>query len=345
MDILDLKEQQRSTDHARQAAQRVDMAEIPVIDVSGVLPGASPAAQQRVADQVAEACARIGFFYAVGHGVPAATIDGVFAASKLFFDQPHEQRMRIKLDRRHRGYLPLYDTTIPNYKPNRLHAFEMALDLPESDPDVAAGKPLHAPNQWPDLPGFRAPVERYYAETTGFGFHLLRAFALALGMPADHFQKLYVGKPLASMRLLHYPPTAPEAEEEEYGVAPHSDYGIVTILNQDETGGLELLTRDGRWIAAPYVPGSFVINIGDLMAIWTNDRFTSMQHRVVNRSGHGRFSIPIFYNPNFDTRIECLPTCQSAANPPKYEPQVMGEYLLRNFNKVWAYRQKMAGKG
>jgi isopenicillin N synthase-like dioxygenase len=338
MDILDLKEQQRGAATARQPAKTVDADAIPTIDVSGVLPGAAPAALARVADQIGAACETIGFFYAVNHGVPQSTADGAFAAARRFFDQPLETRLKIKLNDRHRGYLPLYNTTIPNYKANRLEAFELADELAPDDPDVVAGKPLHASNVWPELPGFRPAVERYYAETCGFGFHLLKAFAVALGMPADFFQNLYRTKPLASMRLLHYP--AVPAGDDEFGAAPHSDYGIITILRQDDVGGLELYTRSGQWIAAPFVPSSFVINIGDLMALWTNDRFTSMQHRVVNRSGRSRFSIPIFYNPTYDTEVRCLPTCQSPDAPAKYAPKVMGDYLMSNFDKVWAYRNK-----
>jgi isopenicillin N synthase-like dioxygenase len=338
MDMLDLKERQRTAEAARQTARAVNVGEIPVIDVSGVLPGAPPEALAKVAAEVAEACERIGFFYAVNHGVPQATIDGCFQAAEAFFAAPAEERLNIRLNDRHRGYMPLYHTGIPKYKKNRVHSFEMALDLPPEDPDVAAAKPLHATNVWPDLPGFRAPVETYYREACGFGFQLLRAFAVALGMPEDHFQRLYQPKPLASMRLLHYPPTP--AGEEEYGAAPHSDYGILTILMQDAVGGLELYTRQGEWISAPVVPGAFVINIGDLMALWTNDRFTSMQHRVVNRAGRDRYSIPIFYNPGFDTEIRCLPTCQSPENPAKYEPTVMGGYLISNFKKVWESYQK-----
>ncbi len=340
MDIQDLKAQQRSASTARTAAARIGAHEVPTIDVSGVLPGASAASLRRVADQIAEACETIGFFYAVNHGVPESTVEGAFAAARGFFDRPLEERLAIKLVK-HRGYMPLYDTTIPNYRANRHESFEMADELPPDDPDVVAGKPLHAPNVWPALPGFRPAVEAYYGAARGFGFHLLRGFAVALGMKEDFFQALYRTRPLASMRLLHYP--ALEADADEFGLAPHSDYGIITILRQDDAGGLELYTRGGTWIAAPVVPNAFVINIGDLMALWTNDRFTSMQHRVVNRSGRSRFSIPLFYNPSYDTVVRCLPTCQSPDAPAKYAPEVMGDYLMSNFDKVWEYR-KAAGQ-
>ncbi len=337
MEIIDIKEQQRGAATAKTQARPAGLNEIPVIDVSGVLPGASAAQLEQVASEIAEACERIGFFYAVNHGIPQQVIDQSFTAAKTFFSLPLEQRMAIRLNQSHRGYMPLYDTTIPGYKANRVHSFELAHDLPPDDPDVMAGKPLHATNVWPaSMPDFRETVERYYLACCGFGFELLKAFARSLDLPADFFQQYYLNKPLASMRLLHYPPAI---EAGEYGIAPHSDYGIITMLCQGETNGLELFTRDGEWIAATYVPGALVINIGDLMALWTNDRFTSMQHRVVTRAGEERYSIPVFYNPAFDTQIECLPSCASADNPAKYEKEVMGDYLIANFGRVWEVRK------
>ena len=323
------------------AARIVSESEIPIVDVSGIHPGASPAALRRVADEIAAACETIGFFYAANHGVAKRTITDCFSAMEEFFAQPESERLKIKVNKYHRGYMPMRETTIPGNLPDYKDSFDIALDLPLDDPDVKAGKPLHGPNQWPQLAGFRAPVERYYEEVCGFGFELLKAFAVALDLPPDHFQKLYAVRPLASMRLIHYPPVTHVIPEGEFGAAAHTDYGILTILAQDDIGGLELLTRRGEWIAAPCVENAFIINIGDLMAIWTNDRFKSMPHRVVNRAPKHRYSIPIFYNPHYDTVAQCLPSCQSPENPPKYEPKVLGDYLLAKFDKNYAYRRAM----
>lgn len=321
-------------------ARKVQIDEIPIIDVGGIADDASPTALKRVGEQLAEACERIGFFYAVGHGVPSSTVTRCFDAAEQFFAAPADTRMSVKVNPYHRGYMPMYETTIPGNKADRKDSFDLALDLPMSDPDVIAGKPLHGPNQWPALPGFRDDVERYYTQVSGFGFRLLKAFASALDLPVDYFQRLYTHKSLVSMRLIHYPPMTGPMPEGEFGAAAHTDYGIITLLAQDDTGGLELHTRQGEWIAAPCVPNSFVINIGDLMAIWTNDRFKSMPHRVMNRSNHDRYSIPMFYNPHYDTVAACLPSCQSPGNPPKYEPKVLGDYLVAKFDKNYAYRQK-----
>jgi isopenicillin N synthase-like dioxygenase len=323
------------------APRLAGLDEVPIIDAGPLLAGTA-AGLSLVGAQIREACERIGFFYVVNHGVPQATIDGAFAAARQFFGQPIEDRLRVRVNPWHRGYMPPKETTLPGFKPNLLDSFDLAMDLAPDDPDVLAGKPLHGVNQWPDsLPGFRAAVERYYAEVPAFGFQLLRGFAAALDLPEATFQDIYRQRPLVSMRLLHYPPVE-QVTEGEYGSATHTDYGIITILMQDDVGGLELRTRSGEWISAPTVPGAFIINIADLMAIWTNDRFVSMPHRVLNRSRRARFSIPIFYNPNYDTVVSCLPSCQSADNPPRHAPQVLGDYLVGKFNKAYAYRRAAA---
>ncbi len=231
--------------------------------------------------------------------------------------------------------MPLGDTTVPGYAANLHHSFEMALDLPAQDPDVLAGKPLHASNVWPELAGFRDAVEACYDAGCRFGFHLLRAMASSLDLPDSYFQALYRDKPLASMRLLHSPPSpAPVDAQDDFGIAPHSDYGILTLLLQDETGGLELLTRGGEWIQAPHVPGAYVVNIGDLMGIWTNDRYTSTIHRVVSPGDRHRYSIPFFVNPDDDALVECLPTCVDDAHPCRYPATVAGPYLERRIRGV-----------
>jgi len=321
--------------------RQASLGEIPIIDVAPMLTGA-PDGLRKVGDRIREACERIGFFYVVNHGVPQATMDGCFGAAQQFFERPVAERLSVKVNPYHRGYMPMKETTIPGYAPNLSDSFDLGMDLGPQDPDVLAGKPLHGVNQWPDLPGFRNAVETYYAQVSSFGFQLLRGFAAALDLPPDTFQAFYANRPLVSMRLIHYPPVG-QLGEGEFGAATHTDYGIITILAQDDVGGLELATRQGEWLSAPVVPGAFIINIGDLMAIWTNDRFKSMPHRVVNRSQRHRFSIPIFYNPNYDTEVMCLPSCQSAENPPRHPPQVLGDYLVSKFSRAYAYRQAKAG--
>lgn len=313
---------------------------IPLVDIAPLVAG-SEASSRAVAEAFAEACETIGFFYVVNHGVAQTIVDDAFAAAERFFALPLEQRMAIQINRWNRGYMKMREVTIPGYAPDVKESFDLGVDLAPDAPEVLAGKPLHGSNQWPAMAGFRAPVERYFAAALDLARHLLKGFAIALDLDPDAFIALHE-PPLASMRLLHYPPNAAYAVS-EHGCGPHTDYGALTILAQDSVGGLEVRRRDGAWIAAPSIPGSFVINIGDMMASWTNDRFTSNPHRVFNRSTSERFSIPLFVSPAYDTLVECFPSCQSADNPPKYPPVKSGEYLLRKFDSTYAFRKKAGG--
>jgi len=225
------------------------------------------------------------------------------------------------------------------YAPDLKESYEFALDLPLTDPDVAAGRPLHGPNRWPaQAPWLRAPAEAYFAHTMQVGQRLLRLFALALDQREDFFLQ-WCSKPMVQSRLFHYPPQTP-ATGDALGVAPHSDYGMVTILAQDPIGGLELQRRDGEWVAAPYIEGTFVVNLGDMFRVWTNDLFVSNLHRVVNRTGRERYSIPTFFNLDYDAPVACLPNCQSADNPPRHAPMKSGDYLVKRFSEVQKYKAR-----
>jgi isopenicillin N synthase-like dioxygenase len=140
------------------------------------------------------------------------------------------------------------------------------------------------------------------------------------------------------MRLFHYPPQPPITDDRTFGVAPHTDYGMITLLSQDPIGGLELRKRDGEWIGAPFIPGTLVVNLGDLFQRWTNDTYRSNPHRVINRSGKERYSIPTFFNLDYDAQVACVPTCQSPDNPPKHAPIRAGDYLVGRFRDVQKYR-------
>ena len=296
--------------------------EIPVVDMRML---SSDGPDKAIAAAVlAEACERIGFFYAVSHPVPDTVIKDAFAYSKLFFDLPDDAKQALAVDDCQRGYRQSGTITLPGNPPDKKEVFEFGVDLPLDHPHVRAGKPMHGPNQWPVLPGFRAAMEAYCDAVTALGHMLLPGFALGLGLAEDYFAPLH-RDPAILWRLMRYPPTPREAGQ--FGTAPHTDFGTLTLLMQDDQGGLELRTRSGEWIEAPYIPGSFVVNIGDLMAFWTNDRFTSTAHRVTNRSEAERYSIPMFFNPDFDTVVECLPACATDENPPRYEPIHYGTYV------------------
>lgn len=321
--------------------RRIDFREVPLVDLGPLLDGSDPG---RVAKEVAAACEGVGFLYVTGHGVPQHLVEAAFAQARALFDLPLEvkQRWHIRQSAAHRGYVPLFEeNTDPGATADRKEAFDLGIDLPADDPDVLAGKPLHGPNLWPDptlLPGFRPAIEAYDAEMRRLAGTLLRAFALGLGLPEQWFADK-TDRPLAQLRLTHYPPQADRLERRELGCGAHTDYGCLTVLAQDEVGGLQLLNAADEWIDAPAVPGTFVVNLGDQMARWSNDRFRATRHRVINLSGRARYSLPYFFDPNYDTWVEALPSCLAPGETPRHAPVLAGEWLARRLTATFDYRQ------
>ena len=313
--------------------------EIPIIDVSGLF-AAAAAPRLACGREIGRACRDVGFFYVVNHGVAQQSIDEVFAVARRFFALPEAEKMAIALARSPfmRGYFPLEGEILdPALGGDWKEGFDMALDLPLDDPDVVARKPLHGPNQWPSRPPeFRRIVQRYFDELIGLGRTLSRGFALALDLEEDFFTQR-MRRPTAILRLLRYPPNprAAAMAKTQPGCGAHSDYGYLTILAQDEVGGLQVQNRAGRWIDAKPVPGAYVCNIGDMMAQWTNDRFAATQHRVVSSPDRERYSIPFFFHPDFDTEVACLPSCQSGDNLPRYAPTTTGAHILQRLQAAY----------
>jgi isopenicillin N synthase-like dioxygenase len=307
---------------------------IPVIGI-GALREGTLAAQAAVAEELGAACREIGFFYVAEHGVPEAKIEAVRQAARDFFALPPAALHAIEATREHyRGYLPMGARAYAG-RPDLVHAFKMQIELPPDDPDLLAGKPLHQPNKWPaGLPGFRETLLDYYAEMDTLSHAIMRGFALALGQEAEFFRPFF-RKPLTQLSLLHYPPQPPDAPEDQFGIRPHTDTSAFTILGTDPVGGLQVRPLGQDWIAAPHIPGTYLINIGDMMARWTNDEFTSTPHRVINATGRERISVPFFANPDYDAVVTCLPQCQGPGRPAKYPPQHVGEFILGRFTAGW----------
>ncbi len=324
---------------------RIPFEEIPVIDVAGLV-RRDPAAEVAAALAIGDACRDIGFFYVTDHGIPQPLIDAVFAEAARFFALPLDRKLAIHIrdSPNHRGYFPLQEElTDPALDGDLKEGFDMALELPADDPDVLAGKSLHGPNNWPaDLPGFRDTLTQYYDVMVGLGRTLCRAYAISLDLSPDFFvDKL--SQPVAQLRLLRYPPQTGPVTPRQLGAAAHSDYGCVTMLAQDTVGGLQVRNGAGQWIEAPPMPGTFVCNIGDMMGRWTNDRFSATRHRVINRSGRERYSVPFFFDPNFDVEVRCLDSCHGPDDPPRYPPIKCGDYLVSRFNDTFAYRRGETG--
>jgi isopenicillin N synthase-like dioxygenase len=319
---------------------QTDFTSIPVIDVAPLY-GEDLEAAQRVAAQIRRASVEVGFFYVSGHRVSRELMRSTLKAAKSFFAKPEAAKRAIQVNGAHRGYVPFAQSKLGRtYEPDLKESFNFAYPFEPEDPEVQAGTPLIGVNQWPvGEDSWREVVEDYYAAVFDLGQRVLEGFALALGAPRDFFRDMY-RRPLVRARLLHYPPQPAGAAENQFGAAPHTDWGNMTILWQDDVGGLQVKNRAGQWIDAPYIEGTFVINIGDMLERWSNDLFVSTPHRVVNASGRERYSIPVFYDPDFDTVVECLPNCSSAENPPKYPKTVAGEYITAKYDGAYAYRKK-----
>ena len=304
-------------------------AEIPVIDI-----GRSFSADMRdraaVAREIRAACIGIGFFYVRGHRVPREIIDSVFAAGREFFARPMEEKLRCSTQHSPalNGFEPpgaqALDVDSP---PDLKEGFRIGIERGPDHPLVRANTPRHGANNWPTgSDAFRRASEAYLTALLGLGGRLMGLIALSLDLPEDFFERFY-REPNASLRLLHYPPHPAAALANQLGCGAHTDWGAITMLAQDDCGGLEVQTAGGDWVIAEPIDDTFVVNLGDMMARWTNDLYRSTAHRVLNnRSGRDRYSAALFFDPDFHARIECLPGCHSAAAPPRYPVCTAGEH-------------------
>jgi isopenicillin N synthase-like dioxygenase len=310
---------------------------LPLIDVSP-LRGGDAEAREAVGRQLRDACEQRGFFYITGHGVDPALVADVFAQSERLFELPDAEKRAFDKSRSrcNRGYEPLRNQTLQTGAPPDLkEGFYMGVDLPEDDPRVRAGRFNHGPNVWPDgLPGFRPTMERYFEAMLELGSLLMRGLALSLRLPEDHFDAILRGT-MATLRLLHYPPQPPQPLPGERGCGEHTDFGSLTLLMQDGVGGLQVLDAAGGWIDAPPVPGTYVVNIGDLIARWTNRRYHSTLHRVLNSSGRERYSVPFFLSGAPDYVIECLPGCLSPGEAPVFPPVTVEQHVAECFRRTY----------
>lgn len=321
-----------------QPALRTVDSSLPVIDIAG-LRSNRLSDRQKVADNIRAACLENGFFYIAGHGIPAALIEGVLDQTRRFFHLPLIEKHAVSRDLSfcRRGYEPmggqiLEQGTLPDHK----EAFDLGIELPCDDPRVIARKPDHGPNLWPGgLPKFRPTLEAYFSAVMELSRTLLESLALSLRLPESYFHDL-CDDPVVILRLLHYPPQPPTSTPEQKGAGAHSDWGAITLLLQDDLGGLQVLADDGRWIDVPPVPGCYIVNLGDLMARWTNDLYRSTVHRVINRSGKDRYSVPFFLDGNPDYQVRCLPNCCSPDSPPKYAPTTVAAHTAEKYRLAFA---------
>jgi isopenicillin N synthase-like dioxygenase len=255
-------------------------------------------AQGAVARRLGEACRESGFFYVVGHGVDQVLQVRLRDLSREFFAQDAETKLGVRMalgGRAWRGYFRVGDE-LTSGKPDQKEGLYFGAELPPDDPRVLSGTPLHGPNLFPTKPeGLREAVLQYMSAMTCLGRRLMAGLALSLDLEESYFADRGMGDPLTLFRIFNYPPPA---DPSHWGVGEHTDYGMLTILQQDDAGGLEVKSRS-RWVPAPPLEGSFVCNIGDMLDRMTGGLYRSTPHRVRNLAGHDRLSFPFFFDPNF----------------------------------------------
>ena len=321
------------------ARSKNSFTEIPVIDIAPIRTGDGV---EKVARAMCEASTSVGFFYISGHGVPQASIDKTLHAAREFFAHSPEHKNEVAVNALHRGYLGVGGARMESATRSDLkESFVYGREVGPDDPEARSGDRLTGPNQWPsDVPDFETAVYGLFEEMNRCARDVLSALAVGLELPVDFFGS-YFTKPMARGSIIHYPPQPADLGEEQFGVGPHTDYGFLTLLWQDSVGGLEVLNRDGDWVMAPPIPGTFVVNVGDLLARWSNERFSSTQHRVVNRTGQERYSIPLFFDPNFDTVIDPRDANLPAGAEPLHQPVLAGHHVLARFNDAFRYRSSV----
>jgi isopenicillin N synthase-like dioxygenase len=309
-----------------------DFDSVPVIDFGGML-SSDPAEKAKVAAALRDACANVGFFYIKNHGIPQTLVDSMFAQAERFFAIPSEDKKAIHVKQSPSlvGYVGMEEENAdPAVSKGDIHE---GFDFIAEDVDTAfgfmEGDFRKTGNQWPaNLPGFREVMTEYSVAVRLLVRRMFSAFALGLDLPEDYFAPMS-DKPMALTRMMYYPSQSGPLDLSRMGVGAHTDHECFTILAQDSVPALQVRNRRGQWIDAPPIRGAFVVNIGDLMARWTNGAFASTFHRVYNASGRARYSIPTFVGANADTVIRVLPSCVSDDNPAKYEPIVAGEYVTQ----------------
>lgn len=305
---------------------------VPIVDIAD-LSSTDPARRKQVAAEIGRAAAEVGFFYIRGADIAEALFDDLLAATKTFFAQPYEEKMRsyIGLSRCHRGYVPHGEEGLSGDVPDLKEAFDTALDLPADDADYLAGNPMLGPNMWPDIPGFAEAITAYYQALLAVGDQLLWAFAVALGEDPDTFAR-YATKTPSQLRLVHYPYN-PDAQD-VLGIGAHTDYECFTLL-KPTAPGLEVMNGAGEWIDVPPIDGTFVINIGDMLELWTNGAFIATSHRV-RKVKEERYSFPLFFNVDYHTEVKPLPQFASREGRPRPTLKA-GEHLFAQTVQTFAY--------
>ncbi|KAF3914348.1 hypothetical protein AA313_de0207519 [Arthrobotrys entomopaga] len=312
-----------------------DFSSIPILDLSLAF-SSDLADRKKCAEQLFDACTRVGFFYIKNHNVPEQVISDCFGCAREFFDLELDQKMKIyiKDSDNYKGYTPLLgENTDPAGRGDLHEGFDIGYEYASSE----TGNQMKGINRWPEaLPSIKAPVTSYFEHMVVLGKKLFQLFALSLDLDETYFDSMVSGKG-GIMRLLHYPPQKEDnVDMKQLGIGAHSDYECFTVLAQQEgIEALQVLNSSGEWVSAVPLKGTFVVNVGDSMARWTNDLYLSTIHRAINRTGVRRYSVPFFFGVDYETTIEVLESCTSESRPPKYKPINAGDYIKQRLNETY----------
>ncbi|KAK7224326.1 hypothetical protein V2G26_012329 [Clonostachys chloroleuca] len=329
---------------------------IPIIDFSGFY-SEDPVLKQKVVDQVRESCLYNGFFQITGHSIPLAKQKKVMDCAKKFFDLSLEEKQQVSKDNNtwNRGYEMLRSQMLEEgTQPELKEGFYIGEDIDKSHPYFINKKLNSGPNQWPEalgdgLEGFKDGTMGYYHAALQLASDLMRVLALSLDLEETYFSEYMTGA-VSTMRLLHYPSQPKDADEKlTRGIGAHTDFGGITMLMQDTVDGLQVWDqKSSTWIDVAPTEGALVINLGNLMSRWTNEKYKSNVHRVINKSGKERYSIPIFVSGQPDYMIDCIPTCKKADEQAKFEPatveQIVSAAYAESYGRAQLYKQLAAKK-
>jgi isopenicillin N synthase-like dioxygenase len=319
---------------------------IPIIDLGPYLAG-EPGALQEAGRQLRHALTEIGFYFIVNHGIPRARTGEAFRQAARFHALPLDEKMKIRIDKHNVGYLPMKGDTLRTSvvqtvtRPNLNEAFFLARDLAADHPDVVANKRFRSANRWPaNLPGFRESVIGYCDALEALVKRLIRLYAVALDLPAVWFDAAFEDFQY-KLRMTHYPPQETTADD-DFGIAPHTDTSFLTVLAPNEVPGLSIRTPSGQWIDAPAIPDAFIVNGGQLLLRWTNDRFLATPHRAINRSGGERYALAFFCDARIDWPIAAVPTCVGPDQPPRYPTTYYTDYMVAYQKRTYDLLQQAA---
>ncbi|MCY4453862.1 MAG: hypothetical protein OXC01_18115 [Immundisolibacterales bacterium] len=321
-------------------ARPMDAGVIPVIDIGPLRNGGDPA---QVARALHEASRALGFIYVAGHGIPREVIESLRTTAFRFFRAPEPARRAVRISARHRGWIPpggskMHDDAKADLKESFLFGFE------DEEGRTPEDHPLRGPNRWPGfVPELRPRGMRFFRHAHEVARHLMRGFAIGLGLEDDYFLRT-CARPLSRASLVYYPAQPEGMGADQFGVAPHTDFGVLTVLCQDEVGGLQVRDANGDWVHAPPIDGTLVVNVGDLLSRWTDGAYRSTPHRVVNRSGRERMSLVLAFDPDPQTVIDARPVLGPGARV-EHEPITCGDYLVWRFGQAFSYRSETPESG